>query len=169
MNLHELAVAQRDMVPHLATLSRYASEASTVIELGVRAGVSTWALLDGLPDSGHLWSVDIDECAVASRVAADPRWTFIRGDDRKADVRERLPRAADLVFIDTSHEYWHTLDELRYARSLGARRIVCHDAEWPGVSRAIRRFRIRRRWRVESYDPARDERGPFGLVSLVPQ
>jgi hypothetical protein len=74
----------------------------------------------------------------------------------------------DLVFIDTSHEYRHTELELRLVLNLAPRRISCHDAEWPGVEQAVNEFCEKERWVVEAYFPAGDERGPFGLVSLIP-
>ena len=50
-----------------------------VLELGVRAGVSTAALLAGVSDhGGHVWSVDRDDCAPV--FAGHPHWTFIQGD-----------------------------------------------------------------------------------------
>ena len=40
--------------------------------------------------------------------AACESWTFIRGDDMHPAVRAKLPAEADVLFIDTSHEYGHT-------------------------------------------------------------
>lgn len=157
------------MAPHVGTLTRYAAEATSIVEFGVRGGVSTWALLDGLPGNGRLWSVDIDDCTVPDRVRDDSRWTFIVGDDRECEVLDRLPKSADLVFIDTSHEYEHTALELAYAFSLRPRRIVCHDAEWPGVARAMLEFCMGANWRIAAYDEASDERGSFSLATLEPE
>lgn len=85
-----------------------------VLELGVRAGHSTSALLAGAEASGgHVWSADI--AAPAAEVPAEwfisGRWTFILGDS----VTIPLPRDVpfDVVFIDSSHAYEHTLAELR--------------------------------------------------------
>lgn len=131
-----------DMVPHLETLTSQASHATSVVELGVRGGVSTWALLDGLPADGRLVSVDIDHgCLVPPRVRDDPRWTFIVGDDHAVN----LP-AADLVFIDTSHEYHHTRDELALAERLGAKVIILHDYMLPDVADAVDGFVRRSDW-----------------------
>lgn len=158
------ALSWADMVPHLATLTRYASEARVIVELGVRGAVSTWALLDGLPPDGRLVSVDSDphvaerqphptalieryKVLVPDRVADDPRWTLIIGDDRDRKVRNRLP-SCDLVFIDTTHEYEHTLAELRMAVGLGARRILLHDYATDDVARAIDTFRNGSSWRL---------------------
>jgi predicted O-methyltransferase YrrM len=167
-SLPDWAHEQRDMAPHIWVLTRYALAAKTIIELGTRGGVSTWAFLDGLPHDGALWSVDIESCVVPPRVSGDPRWTFIRGDDTSPRVQRELPAHADLVLIDTSHEYRHTLVELDFALTRSPRRIVCHDAEWSGVARAIIEFCVRERWRVAEYHEAGDERGGFSLAMMEP-
>lgn len=134
------AASWADMVPHLATLTRLAGDARTIVEFGVRGGVSTWALLDGLPDDGQMVSVDIDEDVPAKlpeRVTADPRWRLVIADDRAPDIQASLPSHADLVFIDTSHEYHHTLRELEIARRLGATTVALHDYALADVEDAV--------------------------------
>jgi predicted O-methyltransferase YrrM len=89
-----------------------------VLELGTRRGNSTLAFLAAAEAvNGTVVSVDID------RVADEPTgmlpwrkcpgWTFIRGDDRDEAVQARLPAQVDVLFVDTSHEYEHTLAECR--------------------------------------------------------
>lgn len=99
-----------DINEHLPTL--YAEvldhDAQVVIELGTRGGNSTVAFLAALEATGgHLWSVDISPTPL--QVDTD-RWTFIQGDDLQ--VAHRTPEVCDVVFIDTSHAYDHTLAEL---------------------------------------------------------
>lgn len=163
------ATDQRDMLPHLATLTYYAGEADAIVEFGTRGGVSTWALLDGLPKDGRMWSVDIADCVVPPRVSSDPRWTFIVGDDMTDEVHVQLPKEADLVFIDTSHEYLHTKGELEFARLLGPARIICHDVDWPGVAQAMAEFCIDNHWNVIAFNEAGDDRGMFSLAVLEPK
>jgi predicted O-methyltransferase YrrM len=164
--LYDWAVANRDMVPHLETLSRYASECRSIVELGVRGGVSTWAFLDGLPIDGRLYSVDINDCVVPGRVANDPRWTFIKSDDQADELWRILPDTADMVFIDTSHEYKHTQFELLHALLCKPFRIVCHDAHWPGVEQAVTEFCLIEDWAIVALDEASDSDGDFSLVTL---
>jgi predicted O-methyltransferase YrrM len=105
-------------------------DARAVLELGVREGVSTIALLYGLlVTGGHLWSVDTDEHQL---VGTYPHWTFLVADDRSPTARAATPLALDLLFIDTSHEYDHTLTELRtYApRVRPGGRVLLHDTDW---------------------------------------
>lgn len=107
-------------------------DAKHVIELGTRTGVSTVAWLYALAQNdGHLTSVDID---VKPAVDDYPHWTYVQGDDVDPDVVSAL-QPADIVFIDTSHHYHHTVDELNIYRWLvtpGG--VLCgHDSElmWP--------------------------------------
>ena len=105
-------------------------DATRVIELGVRSGVSTAAWLYALEGRGHLWSVDIN--LPGRPVGGFPNWTFLLGSDLDPDVLTRLPsEPVDLVFIDTSHEYGHTLDELTeyVPRVRSGGRVLCHDTE----------------------------------------
>ena len=139
-DLRQWAADQVDMAPHIATLTRLAQGCRTIVELGVRGGVSTWALLDGLPADGRLWSVDIIDCVVPPRVSGDGRWTFIVGDDMDPSVQAQLPQRADLVFIDTSHEYEHTVAELAWALTLAPTWIVMHDYVMEPVLQAGTQF-----------------------------
>jgi len=123
--------------------------ATKVIELGTRGGCSTVAWLYGLHCQGHLWSVDIDP---APPFDLDG-WTFVQGDDLRLETVQQLPNDADIVFIDTSHAYQHTLSELNIYRwrVRPGGRMVLHDTEvcqplgigrqppFP-VKRAIERF-----------------------------
>jgi predicted O-methyltransferase YrrM len=156
-DLGTYAGVTRDMVPHLETLSRLASEAKSVTELGVRSGVSTWALLDGLPPDGVLWSVDLAQHSAPERVTSDPRWSFFRGDSLLTGGSLGL---SDLVFVDTSHTYEQTRDELRLAAdALEAKVIALHDALWTGVARATFEYLAERpEWRVVEFWPAGEAR-----------
>jgi predicted O-methyltransferase YrrM len=106
-------------------------DVQTVIELGVREGHSTRALLAGLHETGgHLWSVDC-EPTHPDELAAHPSWTFVLGDDNDPAVWAQLPEQCDVAFIDTDHAYTHTVREL----DLLAQRIrpggiiLLHDTE----------------------------------------
>ena len=161
--LTEWAYRWVDMAPHVATLTRLATEARTIVELGGREGVSTWALLDGLPADGRLYSVDIQRDSQPPRVTDDSRWTYIIGDDLSPEVHAQLPERADLVFIDTSHEYEHTVSELVYALSLSPARIVMHDYVMEPVARAADEFCAREGWSVVALEPE------YGLATLEPR
>jgi len=124
ITLEEYASSWIDMDAHFRQLQELGSRVKTVVEFGLRGGVSTWALLDGLPEDGSLIGVDIDpDALVARRVKADPRFTFLVGDS----IRVRLPRRVDLVMIDSSHMYDQTVKELRVAAKMKPQYIVLHD------------------------------------------
>jgi predicted O-methyltransferase YrrM len=102
-------------------------DAKKVIELGVRGGVSTVAWLYGLARTGgHLWGVD-----VSSGFGWDGDFTFIQGSDTDPEVLAQLPESVDIVFIDTSHHYDHTIQELALylPRVRPGGRMVLHDTE----------------------------------------
>lgn len=114
-----------------------------VLELGAGVANSTRALLLAVRETGgHLWSIDIAECPVAvERVKAwnlQDYWTFIVSDDMQYDWKEEV----DVLFIDTSHEYNHTLEELRKYARLTKKVIFMHDtiSFKEGVQRAIDDF-----------------------------
>lgn len=122
-----------DIVGHLPYLhGRAAQRGVCALELGVRSGESTAALLAAAEaHGGHLWSVDIEHPNVPEHWWGNPSWTFIEGDDLDHLVSDRCPTKLDLLFIDTSHRYRHTRDELTLygerVRSGGV--ILLHDTD----------------------------------------
>lgn len=118
-----------DIVAHLPRLHALTIglNAQHVIELGTRTGVSTVAFLDALDRTGgRLTSIDIDPPPALEH----PRWTFLQGDDLDPLIVSAL-EPAEIVFIDTSHHYDHTLSELHVYRWLcqPGGRIVLHDTQ----------------------------------------
>ncbi len=133
-----------------------------VVELGVRDGASTFVFERAAAlCSAALVSVDIDDCSEVSRYS---RWHFFRGDDVAfaalfhdfCRLRNIAP-SIDLLFIDTSHYYEHTVREIESWFPLlsprakvmfhdtnmsiaGCRRDGCIQLSWNnhrGVTRAI--------------------------------
>jgi len=135
-------VLPSDIRGHLERMYRVVLEtnAQQVVELGTRSGVSTLAFLAGVEQTGgRVWSCDVNPPDVPAEVVEHPAWTFRQGDDRV--LVGQAPCQVDVLFIDTSHEYPHTLDELElYAplvRKGGA--IVMHDTSelWTGCRDAV--------------------------------
>lgn len=121
-----------DIVDHLPTLfdtvCRYPG--ARVVELGVRSGNSTAALLAAADEvDGHVWSVDIEWPHVPEWWTGNGRWTLVVGDD--LTVAHSMPDEIDVLMIDTSHYYGHTLDELRayVPRVVPGGTVLCHDTE----------------------------------------
>lgn len=117
-----------DIVDHLARFVEMTAVlgATHVIELGTRTGVSTIAWLYGLAcTGGRLTSVDLDP---APDIGEWAHWTFLQGDDLDPAILVQL-EPAEIVFIDTSHTYEHTIAELNIYRWLvkPGGLLVCHD------------------------------------------
>jgi predicted O-methyltransferase YrrM len=103
-----------DINEHLPLIRRLTMEveATKVLELGVRGGVSTVAFLSALEvTGGMLLSVDIDMPAFDVDVS---RWMFLKADDTTQYAKTLIGQLAyyDVIFIDTSHAYLHTHEEL---------------------------------------------------------
>jgi hypothetical protein len=113
-----------DIHDHLGTLfyETVVAQPRLIVELGTRGGLSTRALLAAADvTNAHLLSIDIEDCSgVDVPLPLKTRWTFIQGDDvefagrpfEQFCAKRGLPPSADVVFIDTSHEYQHTKAEL---------------------------------------------------------
>jgi predicted O-methyltransferase YrrM len=93
-----------------------------IVELGTRGGESTRALIAAASvNNAKMLSVDIDS-APPLDVPGSERWSFVQSDDvgfgRETDGFERwcadhgLAPEADVIFIDTSHLYEHTKEEI---------------------------------------------------------
>ena len=105
-----------DIQGHLPLLYQEVADrpGAVVIELGVRTGQSTGAFLAAIEAvGGELWSADITPPAVPAWWHGLEFWHFTSGDDLHPAVTAALPAQCDVLFIDTSHEYDHTLEELR--------------------------------------------------------
>lgn len=148
----QLVHTQTDIQHHLPLL--YSLARGNVVELGTRSGVSTAALLAGVErHSGHVWSVDLDDC---SQVAArHPQWTFVQGDSTDgttiSQVTGNTVDCINFLLIDTFHAYEQTSAELSlwwpYLKPGG--HICLHDPEtFPGVRRAVTEFCAAHDWPV---------------------
>jgi predicted O-methyltransferase YrrM len=92
-----------------ATAAAYPAVA--VLELGVATGNSTSAFLAAAEATGgHVWSVDLVWNPLAPQWWKDSGyWTLFVGDDLQVQLPDRQ---FDVVYIDTSHTFDHTLAEL---------------------------------------------------------
>jgi predicted O-methyltransferase YrrM len=120
-----LASSQRisDISEHLSALFYHAAEVKPkfIVELGTGTGESTRALLAvAALNQGRVLSLDIKDCSWL-HFENSARWDFIKSDDiefgetRFLDwcASQNLPPHADVIFVDTSHLYEHTREELR--------------------------------------------------------
>ncbi len=141
-HIAENMTRRTDICEHLRTLYEHARLCTSVLELGVNRGESTIAILCGVRESGgHLTSIDIDTCFNARlrvfSIGLTDYWTMIRSNDMDIDWKEPV----DMLFIDTSHAYDHTLAELRKFEPLARRFVIMHDTvSNPPVKQAINEY-----------------------------
>ncbi len=152
----------------------HAKRARTVIELGCFTGWSTVHMAHALRQtgSGHIHYLDYDQrfldqtAGNLRRLGLADLATPLQGMSTSPEVLRRLPAEADVVFIDTSHEYQPTLEEIALyrARLAPGGCLVLHDSlSAPGVRRAVRESLDR--FHVHTFATERSN----GLTVLLPR
>jgi hypothetical protein len=139
------AATPSDINEHCGTLRELASQCETVVEFGMRHGVSTVALLAGQPR--HLISVDLHSDPIVDVLSAHAGTTsfeFRLGSSLAIDIPN-----CDLLFIDTRHTEAQLWGELSHHAGRVRRWIALHDTEVygefgedgePGLLPALARF-----------------------------
>lgn len=132
---HRLTGFWSDIQGHMPFLKETAEsyDRPVIIELGVRSGQSTSALLAGIAgNGGELWSCDIDQPSVPEHWRDLPEWHLLVADDLSPEAQAWLPAQCDVLFIDTSHTVEQTLGELRayVPRVKPGGIVLLHDTEW---------------------------------------
>jgi cephalosporin hydroxylase len=132
-----------DINEHLSTLYEYSKSCESVLELGVRSGVSTFAFMKGLSENGSskrsLVSGDLNEISSMLNQAQiitfcrdySIDYTFILGND--LDIKIESVGETDITFIDTWHIYGHLKRELIKFAPITKRYIIMHDTTLDGV------------------------------------
>ena len=136
-NLEILCRRPSDINEHLPTLFNYARECESVIELGVRGCVSSWAFLYGLLNNNKankkLLLNDLTECNVNELVnvarSLNVQVNYVWIDDLKLEVDGMY----DLTFIDTWHIYGQLKRELDKFSKITRKYIIMHDTEIDGI------------------------------------
>src|SRR5581483_4044210 len=158
----ELASAPSDINEHLELIfaETLLQQPKLIAELGVRGGVSTFVFERAARlCNASIVSVDIDDC---STISSYENWHFYRGDDVQFAAsfpefcRTRgLEPSVDLLFVDTSHYYEHTVQEIAAwfpflsargkaifhdtnLRTIGPRKDGCFDLSWDNQRGVIR-------------------------------
>ncbi|BBB31959.1 conserved hypothetical protein [Thermotomaculum hydrothermale] len=109
-----------DINDHLLTIYResIAIKPDLIVELGIRGGESTFVFERVAKKfNSVLISVDIEDCSNASQYE---KWLFVQYDDIEfAKIFEKwckergIKPEIDILFIDTSHFYSHTKEEIK--------------------------------------------------------
>ena len=135
-NYRHHSVSTGDINEHLPTLARYASECESIIELGVRGCISSWAFCKGLLDNNKpvkkMFLNDITVCDIESLLCA------AKSPDVNIDVTYQWINdllvdtsclETDLTFIDTWHVYAQLKRELEKYSKITKKYIIMHDTE----------------------------------------
>jgi len=118
-----------DINEHLPTLRKYAEECESVVEMGVRGIVSTWAFLSAKPKK--LISLDLShpssfggnlEEVIQLSLENGIEFEFVE----KSSLEYEMPNA-DLLFIDTWHDYLQLKKEMFRHHSKVNKYIILHD------------------------------------------
>lgn len=128
---------ESDIYQHMPRLKELAQECCSVVEIGVRSMVSSWALLQGLSESSaasrsylgiDLVSPPQGTLSLAKVLAQDHgiQFTFWEMNDMDVD----LPHA-DMLFIDSLHTYCHLSYELEKFSPRISKYIAMHDTSSP--------------------------------------
>lgn len=127
----ELSETESDINEHFPTLRRYTEKCESVVEMGVRWIVSTYAFLAGRPkimlsidiQDPITWGVKMDSVLeAAAEINCDYKFY-------KVNVLEIEIPEVDLLFIDTWHSYGQLSAELKLHNSKVKKYIILHDTE----------------------------------------
>lgn len=128
-----LSYTPSDINEHLPTLYKYAMDCESIIEMGVRKCVSSWALVYGLlcnnkPVKKILLN-DLDDCStyindfLVATKDLDVKVEYEWKNNLELDIKENY----DMVFIDTWHVYGQLKRELEKFSKVTNKYIVMHD------------------------------------------
>jgi hypothetical protein len=130
----KLCNQRSDINEHLPTLKRYAEQCDSIVEMGVRSIVSTWALLAGKPKI--LVSIDIEDPSkyggdiwevYDAANEAGVNFSFVKGDSLTVTTPE-----IDMLFIDTLHTKEQLAQELERHHTQVRKYIAMHDTNLEG-------------------------------------
>ena len=148
----QLCNTTSDINEHLPTLKKYAILSNTIVELGVRGMVSTWALLAGRPEA--MLSVDIvhpsEHGGNVKEAKEMAKKEYINWNFEQASSLDIGIRRCDLLFIDTIHSYEQLIKELKLHAPYTVKYIIMHDTVLPEMQRAIDEFLKRNEdWKIK--------------------
>ena len=126
-----------DINQHLPTLYKYSIQCESIIELGVRGCISSWALLNGLlnnnSDSKNILLNDINECDINELLDLTKDLNINIKYEWINDLDLIITNNVDLTFIDTWHIYGQLKRELEKYSLITNKYIIMHDTEIDGI------------------------------------
>jgi len=132
MKYDMLSNSPSDINEHLPTLYKYATECESVLELGVRGCVSSWAFLKGLHDNEkerkYLFLNDIGICPIYDLLNISRDLNINLNYEWVNDLELNITdKRFDLTFIDTWHIYGQLKRELLKFSAITNKYIIMHD------------------------------------------
>lgn len=126
-----------DINEHMTTLKEYAMQCESVLELGVRKVVSSWAFAYGLLQNGSdrklLFCNDVSPCDIQQLKTECEKASIILQYEWCSDLDLHVEdNSFDMVFIDTLHVYGQLKRELNKFGKVAKKYIVLHDTTVDG-------------------------------------
>jgi hypothetical protein len=112
----------------LPILRMLAKTCDTVVEFGVKKGVSSVALILGARRQVISYDIATNSSIEFLQEFAGPRWKFIQADTRKVDIPK-----CDMIFFDSLHTYEQLSCEIRRHARMAKKLLVFHDTITFGV------------------------------------
>ena len=120
-----------DINEHLPTLYNYATKCESVIELGVRGCVSSWAFTYGLLNNNksvkEIFLNDLEKCDIDELLNACNDTDIKINYEWISDLELKTRQNYDLTFIDTWHVYGQLKRELEKYSKITNKYIIIHD------------------------------------------
>jgi hypothetical protein len=120
-----------DINEHLPTLYNYATKCESIIELGVRGCVSSWAFTYGLLNNNkqvkELLLNDIEKCDISELLDTTKEIDMKINYEWINDLKLEVHKNYDLTFIDTWHVYGQLKRELEKYSKITNKYIIMHD------------------------------------------
>ena len=122
---NNLSNCPSDINEHLPTLAKYAQECESIIELGVRGCISSWAFVFGLLNNNKKIKKILLNITKDLDIITEYNWI----NDLELNITENV----DLVFIDTWHVYGQLKRELDKFSKITNKYIIMHDTTVDGI------------------------------------
>lgn len=133
MNYMRSMLTVSDINEHLPKLLELSVKCESIVEMGVRDVVSTWAFLYGLclnqKSRKQLICVDIYNPNCLHDLKVLSATCGIDFEFRQGNSATTILPVVDMMFIDTWHVYGHLIRELEFHYNRVRKYIVLHDTE----------------------------------------
>jgi FkbM family methyltransferase len=128
---NQLCSNPSDINEHLPTLYKYATKCESVIELGVRGCVSSWAFTHGLLNNNksvkEIFLNDLEKCDINELLNVGKNTDIKINYEWINDLKLEVHKNYDLTFIDTWHVYGQLKRELEKYSKVTNKYIIMHD------------------------------------------